>query len=127
MTRSNTTPRRSRVRQAATARRLLAEVREMTVIQGIYPPHIEASTLVDPNIRQHVMRSRCLEGFRVGAVEVEPGEHFYQVRFKDSHRYFVMVRRNGTWFCSLPDPEYIKTFIPRIERYRRCLLAHKAA
>jgi hypothetical protein len=73
------------------------------------------------------MRSRCLETFKVGVLEIEPGEPFYCIRFKDSHRYFVMVRRNGTWFCSLNDPAYVKAFIPRIERYRNSLLARKAA
>ena len=122
--RMNTTPRRSLVRQAATARKLNNQVR-MEVLQGIYPKHIEASTMVDPDIKQPVMRSLAFQDFWVGTLQIYEGEHFYHIRFKQTNRYFIMVYRDE-WYCSMDDEAYVNRFVPRIKAYRKELLARKA-
>lgn len=112
-----TVARHSFTRGAAQARRLNA--------QRTVSPAIIAGTIADPEIQADVRRARATESFQVGQLVIRDGEAFYFVKSDFVDRHYVLVKRNGRWFCSFDDERVTAKCAAKVEAMRNA--AHERA
>lgn len=107
---AQTVARRSLSKGAVQARRLLADTHLSSVV-------IESTTTL--SITDQIKRARALEDFHLGTLLVHAGEVFYFVASKFTHRYYIVIKRNGTWLTSASDERAASLMIAKVASHRK--------
>jgi hypothetical protein len=102
-------------KQAAQARRLLANVS--------VAPHVILCTLLLAGIEQEVSYRIATESFQVGDIQINRRDGYWLVASKFAGRYYVVVKQNGSYLSSSKDERAAVQHSVKVIEYRTAPVA----